>query len=279
MISGSTRLYAIIGDPVAHVRTPVAFNDYFASRNIDAVCLPIQIGRGDLSRGWAGLKSILNLDGFIVTAPHKAQSAELCDALEGDGAYTRVVNTIRREASGRFVGTLFDGRGFVSGLMSQGHPVEGRRFYLAGAGGAGTALGYALAAKGAAAVTIHNRTRSKAEKLVAGISTAFPNCEVRLGTSDASGHAVAVNATSLGLKADDPHAFDIATAEPDALIAEVIMKPQLTPLLAAAKARGHKIHFGTHMLEGQLILMMEFLGVGTPASSVRDRSDEEGRAQ
>jgi shikimate dehydrogenase len=91
VITGTTRLFAIIGDPIGHVRTPMAFNDYFAAREIDAVCLPIHIGRDDLPRGWAGLKSILNLDGFIVTAPHKAESASLCDALEGDGIHTKVV--------------------------------------------------------------------------------------------------------------------------------------------------------------------------------------------
>src|SRR5450756_919245 len=203
MITGTTRLYAIIGDPVAHVRTPMAFNDYFAARNIDAVCLPVHIGRNDLPRGWAGLKSIVNLDGFIVTAPHKAESARLCDEVEGDGVHTKVVNTVRREADGTFTGTLLDGHGFVSGLISQGHEVKGRRIYMAGAGGAGTALAYALAHSGAAALTIHNRTRSKAENLVVGVGKAFPSCDVRLGSSDAAGHHVVVNATSLGLKPDD----------------------------------------------------------------------------
>lgn len=263
MITGTTPLYAIIGDPITHVRTPMAFNDYFAAQKIDAVCLPFHIGRGDLARGWSGLKSLLNLAGFIVTAPHKAQSAELCDALVGDGAYARVVNAVRREPGGRFVGTLLDGQGFVGGLRSNGHKVEGRRFYLAGAGGAGTALAYALAASGAAAVTIHNRTRRKAEKLASNISAAFPCCDVRLGTADAAGHDVVVNATSLGLKPDDMHSFDLGSADAEALVCEVVMKPEMTPLLISAKARGHEIHFGTHMLNGQLALMMEFFGVNT----------------
>ncbi len=90
---------------------------------------------------------------------------------------------MRRESDGKFIGTLLDGRGFVAGLKSHGHKVEGRSFYIAGAGGAGTALAYALAASGANAITIHNRTRSKAEKLVAGVAKAFPNCKVKLGTS------------------------------------------------------------------------------------------------
>jgi len=259
MITGTTRLYAIIGDPIAHVRTPMAFNDYFSARNIDAVCLPVHIGRDDLPKGWAGLKSIANLDGFIVTAPHKAESARLCDSLEG--VHTKVVNTVRREPDGSFSGTLLDGRGFVSGLIKQGHQVRGRRFYMAGAGGAGTALAYALADAGAAALTIHNRTRSKAKKLVADVGEAFPGIDVRVGTADAGGHSVVVNATSLGLKSDDGHSFNLASADPSALVAEVVMKPDMTPLLIAAEKRGHTIHFGIHMLNSQLDLMMQFLGL------------------
>ena len=264
MITGTTRLYAIIGDPIAHVRTPMAFNDYFLARKIDAVCLPVHIGRDDLPRGWAGLKSIANLDGFIVTAPHKAESARLCDRLDGDGMHTKVVNTVRREPDGSFSGTLLDGRGFVSGLIKQGHGVKGQRFYMAGAGGAGTALAYALADAGAAALTIHNRTRSKAERLVAAVGAAFPGIDIRVGTADAGGHAIVVNATSLGLKPDDGHSFDLASADPSALVAEVVMKPDMTPLLIAAEQRGHAIHFGIHMLESQLDLMMQFLGLDHP---------------
>jgi len=261
MITGTTRLYAIIGDPIAHVRTPMAFNDYFRAQNIDAACLPVQIGRDDLPRGWAGLKSIANLDGFIVTAPHKAEAARLCDRLEGDGMHTGVVNAVRREPDGSFSATLLDGRGFVSGLIKQGHPVEGQRFYMAGAGGAGTALAYALADAGAVALTIHNRTRSKAERLVAEVGAAFPGLDVRVGTADAGGHAVVVNATSLGLKPDDGHSFDLASTDPSALVAEVVMKPDMTALLIAAEQRGHAIHFGIHMLNSQLDLMMQFLGL------------------
>jgi shikimate dehydrogenase len=261
MITGTTRLYAIIGDPIAHVRTPMAFNDYFLALNIDAVCLPLQIGRDDLPRGWAGLKSMVNLDGFIVTAPHKAEAAPLCDKLEGDGVHTKVVNVVRREPDGSFSGTLLDGRGFVSGLIKQGHQVKGRRLYMAGAGGAGTALAYALSDAGAAALTIYNRTRSRAEKLVTDVGAAYPNIEVRVGTADASRHDIVVNATSLGLKPDDGHAFNLASADPSALVAEVVMKPDMTPLLIAAEKRGHAIHFGIHMLNSQLDLMMQFLGL------------------
>jgi shikimate dehydrogenase len=261
MLTGTTRIYGIIGDPVAHVRTPMVFNDYFAAHDIDAFCIPIHIGRHELAKGWSGLKAIRNLDGFIVTAPHKAESAQLCDHLVDDGAHTRVVNTVKRQPDGTYIGTLLDGRGFVAGLLKAGHAVAGRSVYVAGAGGAGTALAYALAGSGVARLTIHNRTRAKAEALVKAVAATFPACEVRLGTTDASGHDIAVNATSLGLEPDDAHAFDLASADKAAVIAEVVMKPQMTRLLSAAQARGHDIQDGTHMLDGQLEMMMRFFGL------------------
>ena len=199
MITGTTRLYAIIGDPIAHVRTPMAFNDYFlGAKYRRGVPSGSVLAVTTCRRGWAGLKSMVNLDGFIVTAPHKAEAARLCDKLESDSVHTKVVNVVRREPDGSFSGTLLDGRGFVSGLIKQGHQVKGRRLYMAGAGGAGTALAYALSDAGAAALTIHNRTRSRAEKLVTDVGAAYPNIEVRVGTADASRHDIVVNATSLG---------------------------------------------------------------------------------
>jgi shikimate dehydrogenase len=267
VITGTTRLYAIIGDPVSHVRVPMAFNDYFTTNAIDAVCVAIQTGRDDLPTGWAGLKSIRNLDGFIVTAPHKAGAAELCDSVDRDGAHTGVVNTVRREPDGSFTGTLLDGNGFVAGLRSAGHEIKGRRVYMAGAGGAATALAFALAGSGIAALTIHNRTASKGQKLSERVGATFADCEVRHGSRNAGGHDIVINATELGLNPGDDFSFDLETADKTALFAEVIMKPEFTPLLLAAKERGHRIHSGVHMLSGQLDMMMNFFGLSKAARS------------
>lgn len=264
MITGTTRLYGIIGDPVAHVRTPMAFNAYFVERRIDAVCLPLHIGRDGLADGWCGLQALRNLDGFIVTAPHKQEAARLCDRLVDDGRHVGVANTVRREPDGSFTGTLLDGRGFVAGLRAHGHEPKGRRIYLAGAGGAGHALAFALADAGAAAITIHNRTRSKAEGLAERVGRAYPGCRIAVGSADASGHDVAVNATSLGLEQNDPLPFDLGTVVSEALVAEVVMMPKVTPLLRAAEAAGHRVHHGTHMLDGQLGEMMSFFGLAAP---------------
>ena len=208
-ITGTTRLYAIIGDPVAHVRTPMVFNDDFAKRGIDAVCVAIHVFRGELDAGWPGLKAIANLDGFIVTAPHKAGAQRLSDRLTGDSPHVGVVNAVRRESDGSYTGTLLDGHGFVAGLRAHGYEPSGKRIFIAGAGGAGNALAFALAGSGAKAITICNRTASKAADLVARLQSVYPACEVRHGTRDASGHDIAANATSLGLEPDDQLSFDL----------------------------------------------------------------------
>ncbi len=264
MILGTTRLYAIIGDPIEHVRTPMAFNAHFEAHGIDAVCLPIHVGRDDLDRGWAGLNAIRNLDGFIVTSPHKAGALRLADAAAGDAALAGAVNTVRREPDGRYTGTLLDGLGFVAGLRRHGHEPAGRSVYISGAGGAGNAVAFALARAGAAAITVHNRTRSKAGDLAARLASAWPDCRVALGTADPSGHDMAVNATSLGLQPGDALSFDLDAASPGTLVAEVVMKPDTTALLERAAARGHPVHRGIHMLEGQLSEMMAFFGLPRP---------------
>jgi shikimate dehydrogenase len=263
MITGTTRLFAIIGDPITHVRTPMVFNDYFAAYDIDAVCLPIHIERDRLQAGWSGLNAIANLDGFIVTAPHKAGAKQLSDALTGDSPHVGMVNAVRRERDGSYTGTLLDGHGFVAGLRSQGHEPAGKRIYIAGAGGAGNALAFALAGSGAKAITIFNRTGSKAADLVARLKAVYPGCEVTHGTRNASGHDIACNATSLGLEPGDGLSFDLETVSPPTLVADVIMKPETTKLLVAAAARDCKTHQGRHMLDGQLLMMMEFFGLAT----------------
>ena len=261
-IVGSTRLYAIVGDPIAHVRTPMVFNERFRASGTDAVCVPMHFTLPDLSAAFAALRALQNMDGFIVTAPHKREAAALCDEVVGEGRLVGAVNTVRRDSGGRLVGDLFDGSGFVQGLRERGRDPAGRRVFMMGAGGAGNALAFALARAGVGALTLHNRTSARAEDLARRLRAAYPECDVRVGPRDASGHDIAVNATSVGLAPGDPPPFDVAALPAATLIAEVIMIPETTPLLAAAQARGCPIHFGRHMLDCQVDLMFRFMDAG-----------------
>jgi shikimate dehydrogenase len=260
MISGTTRIYAIIGDPIGHVRTPIRFNEYFAAEGIDAVCVALHVPRDRAETCLAGLKAMPNLDGLVVTAPHKAAVLPFCDSLTAMARLAGAVNVVRRDAGGLFAGTLLDGYGFLAGLRTGGHDPAQKSVFIQGAGGAASAIGFALAEAGARALRFRNRSDLRAAELAHRISAAFPHCDATAGPpGDAD---IAVNATPVGLETDDPLPFDVAELKPGALVAEVLMQPAITRLLETARARGHAVHGGRPMLDHQVSLMFDFLKPG-----------------
>ncbi|HWL29283.1 MAG TPA: shikimate dehydrogenase [Burkholderiaceae bacterium] len=259
MITGITRLYGIIADPVAQVKTPEVLNDYFRRNQQDAVLVPLHVGADGLKEAFAAFRCMKNLGGVIVTVPHKTAAAALCDELGPAGQAIGSVNAIRRTGDGRLVGDMFDGTGFVSGLRTQGRDPAGKRVLLVGAGGAASAIAFALAQARVASLTIANRSVSKAEALVTRLRASFPDVALDVGAADPQGYDLVVNATSLGMKESDPLPLDVSRLSPDTIVAEVIMKPETTALLAAARDKGCTIHYGRHMLDEQVRLLAEFI--------------------
>lgn len=259
-ISGKTRLYGIIADPISHVRAPTLFNPKLAAAGIDAVVVPLHVAPADLPALFAGLRALRNFDGLFVTVPHKTAAAALCDALDDEARMTRAVNAIRRGADGAMRGAMFDGAGFVAGLRADGIEPSGLPAHLVGAGGAAVAIAFALTRAGVARLGLSNRSRAKAEELAARLWASFPGIPVEV-TDDPGDARLIVNATSLGLRADDPMPLDPARLVPSAVVADIIMDPAETRLLRAAAARGLKIHHGRHMLDHQARLLAEFLGM------------------
>ena len=165
-ISGTTRIYAILGDPISHVRTPTSFNARFAEHGRDAICIPLQIPAASFDTCLAGLKAMPNLDGLVVTAPHKTAVMRFCD---GDRTGRAVGRRGQHHTPGCRMagsrGTMLDGYGFVTGLQRQGHDVRGKSVFIQGAGGAASAIGFALAEAGAREIRFRNRTLARAEGL------------------------------------------------------------------------------------------------------------------
>ncbi|MCU1753288.1 MULTISPECIES: shikimate dehydrogenase family protein [Pseudomonas] len=254
-ISGTTRVFAILADPIHHVQTPQAMNRLFSSMGLDQVLVPFHVSPSDLERVVNGLRGIKSLDGFIVTVPHKTAIVDLCDSVSEAARLVGAVNVVTRSSDGKLHGEILDGEGFVSGLRQAGIELEGRAVYLAGAGGAANAIAFALAASGIGWLTIANRSREKATSLVDRLAKAFPDLQVTVGTSDPSGYDLVVNGTSLGLKEGDPLPCDVTLLTADQVVAEIIMKPVITPLLAAAQKVGCRIHEGLPMLLCQIELM------------------------
>lgn len=261
-ITGRTKLYGIIADPIGHVRAPMLFNALFAERGVDAVMVPFHVKPENL-KAWAdGLRATENFGGIVITVPHKLEIAKLCDELGTAGRLIGAINALRRDPDGRLVGDMFDGKGFVAGMRHQGFEVTGKRVLLLGAGGAARAIAFELAAEGVERLTIQNRTPAKAEELAAAVKAAYPKVDARAGSDDPAGHDTIVNSTSLGLKPGDALPMDVSRLTPDMLVAEIIMDPVETALLQAAKQRGCPVHYGRHMLDQQILLLADFLHVG-----------------
>lgn len=260
-ITGHTRVFAILGDPIAQVKTPQVLHPEFARHGFDGVVVPMQVAPENLATLVAGLKGLKNFGGMIVTVPHKTAIVALCDEVAPHAALIGAANCIRREADGRLVATMLDGLGYVAGMRRHGIEPKGKSLYLAGAGGAANAIAFAFAEAGITRLTIANRTRARSDDLARRLATLRPDLPVSTEPASPAGHDLVINATSLGMKEGDAPPLDFAALTADQIVGEVIMAPEMTPLLIAAKAKGCRIHLGKPMLEAQIDLFLQHLRV------------------
>ena len=260
-ITGTTRLFGIIGDPVGPLRSPALFNQAFARLRRDAVFLPFQVPDGALPAAWRGLTLLENLEGLVITMPHKTAVLPLLDALGPTARATGTVNTVRRRPGGGWEGEMFDGEGFRDGLERAGHAVAGATILQIGCGAAGRAIAHALARAGAQRLALHDAASDRAEALVHALRTAHPALRVSVEAPDPRGYAIVVNATPLGLRLGDPLPLESAALRAGQVVADVIPNPEITPLVQAARAAGCATVTGGAMHEGQARLAAAWLGI------------------
>jgi shikimate dehydrogenase len=225
------------------------------------VLVPLQVPADALEAVVGALRRIGNFAGALVSMPHKSAIVPLVDELTPEAALVGAVNVVRRAPDGRLHGTIMDGEGFVAGLRAAKHVVRGAACLLVGAGGAASAIAFALARHGCASLAIVNRTPSRAADLASRVRAAFPATAVRLGDAPDARYYVAINATSLGMHIRDVLPMSRDLVERAALVADCVVAPEMTGLLALAASSGRAIHTGVPMLEAQMSLMLEFMGV------------------
>ena len=258
-ITGHTRFVGILADPIHHVMGPRLLNALYDRLGEDRVMVPMHVAADSLATVVQALRHVASFDGFVATVPHKTAVPALCDGLTAAARQAGAANIVRRTANGRLVGGLLDGLGFVAGLRAHGIEPCGLRVYLAGAGGAASAMAWALAEAGVAGLSVANRSPARAAELLERIAAAHPALPLAVAGADPSGHDLVVNGTSLGLRPDDPLPLDAARLDPAQVVAEIIMQPAETALMAAARARGCRVHPGLPMLEAQVELMAAFM--------------------
>jgi len=249
------RFYCVVGDPVAHSRSPAIHARAFARLALDAVYAPCRVTPAELPAAVAGLRA-LGCAGFNVTVPHKTAVAGLVDRLEGDAARIAAVNCVAPEGSA-LVGHNTDSPGLLRALRQHGVDTSGKAVVV-GAGGSARAAAFALAER-ASGVTVLNRTLARAEELArdlpGAVACGLGSEPSRRALQEA---ALVVQCTTVGLS-DDAVAFDPAQLNPGAAVVDLVYRLPGgdTELVRRTRKRGLRAVDGIDVLVHQAIASLE----------------------
>jgi len=225
--------------------------------------VPMQVPRPALDDVMRGLSATPNVDGLLVTMPHKRTAFGYCATRSERATLLGVVNILRRNSDGTWHGDMLDGLAFVKAQKDHGARPSGSRVLLLGAGGAGSAIALALLDEGVAELVVHDADEARAAGLVELLS-GRGYAGVTTGPPDPTGCDMVGNATPLGMAEDDPLPVAADLLRPSMFVGDVIAGHGLTPFLAAAEAAGCGTANGGQMVEAVQDLMVDFM-TGTAA--------------
>lgn len=265
--SGATRVLFIVGDPIAQVKSPAGVTRELRALGHDTIVVPAHVAPADLKAFFDMARRMPNVDGIIVTVPHKFAAAELSDHLTPRARSIGAANVVRRTADGGWQGDMCDGEGYVAGLRKEGCEPRGKRALLVGAGGAGSAIAHALVDAGVASLALLEADTARCEALAAKLRAYGPVVPT-VGTQDVSAYDLVINATPMGMKPEDPLPVDVATLQAGTFVGCVVTKPAVPPLIEAARGKGLRTMTGAGMFAAVLERMVTFYTEGkTPSLS------------
>ena len=236
--------FGIIGYPIGHSVSPAMHNAAFKHLGLDAIYLKFEVKPENLRDAIFGAKA-LGFKGFNVTIPHKEAVLNFVKPV-GIAKQIGAVNTIDIP---KLEGYNTDAYGALKALESAGVDVEGKVTLVVGAGGAGRAIAFILAEKGAT-VIVTNRTESRGLKLAEDVRKVgdcifypYDKLEDLRGKID-----IIINATPLGMRG-----FEQKLPVPESIIENVVVfdtvyNPLETLLIRTAKKKGCKVVYGIDML-------------------------------
>ncbi len=263
MINGDTLVVAHIGYPTHAFKAPMIYNPYFEQAGINAVVVPMGVQAQDYPAVMACLFKLTNIRGALITMPHKVTTVGLMDELTPTALVAGACNAIRRRSDGSLLGDMFDGAGFVRGVLRKGLKLEGARVLVVGTGGVGCAIAASLAAQRISAIGLYDTNIGSAVGLAARLRHHYPALQVGTGSNDPAGYDLVVNATPMGMNEGDALPLDVSRLAPTTFVGEVVMKTEMTAFLSAARARGCAVQVGSDMLFEQIPAYLEFFGFAT----------------
>jgi shikimate dehydrogenase len=259
-IRGTTALIAHIGFPTHAFKSPLIYNPYFEEAGIDAVVVPMGCRAEHFPTVLSAVFTLTNIRGALITMPHKVAAAALLDEASPAVRIAGSCNAVRRMEDGRLHGDLFDGEGFVRALRRSGCQLDGARALVIGAGGVGAAIASSLAAAGARAIALFDIHADRARALAHRLASVYPSLELTTDTNDPADRDIVANATPMGMHHDDPMPVNVDRIETGTWVSDVVLAPEMTPLLIAAQARGCHVQIGADMLFEQIPAYLEYFG-------------------
>jgi shikimate dehydrogenase len=267
-IDASTRFCAVYGHPIKHSASPAMHNSAFAELDLNWLYAAFDVAPGELRQAIAGAK-VMKFIGLNLTVPHKLIAVEFMDHLDESARKWGAVNTVCFEARNedgqwqrlaqiapdcetelRSVGFNTDADAIVRSLGEDlAVNPRGASVLLLGVGGAGRVAALRLGEEGAGHLFLVNRTEAKAAAIAMELRERFPSINVTLGYPRDQVDLV-INATSLGLKEEDPLPFDdqrFSLTRANAVY-DMIYRPAESKFLRTAKASGCRVANGLGML-------------------------------
>ncbi len=263
IVSGTTKICGVIGDPIEHTMSPVMHNAAFMKLGLDYIYIPFRVKTQELAQAVDGIRA-LNIRGLNVTIPHKVAIMQMLDGLDPLAEKIGAVNTILN-SNGDLKGYNTDATGFLQALLERGFEPGGKKAVILGAGGASRAISYILA-ESDVQLTILNRKLEMdwAEELAWRISHDFKketkamelgydNLATALERAD-----ILVNATSVGMSPDSEETpVPTQLLKADLVVFDIVYNPIKTRLLREAEAAGAQTISGIDMLVWQGAMAFE----------------------
>lgn len=262
--SARARVAGVIGWPVGHSWSPLIHGYWLERLRIDGAYVPLPVAPGSLREAVSGLAAA-GLRGFNLTIPYKQQVVPLLDRLTDEARAIGAVNTVTVASDGALEGHNTDSFGFKEHVRAS-YPqyvrlLTERPAVVIGAGGAARAVVGGLLDLGAGELRIVGRSRAKVENMVADLGrrasrtdNQIVECVDWAEAGQVLNDAVLlVNATPLGMRGWPPLELSLKQLPADAVVADVVYVPLLTPLLQAAETRGNPALDGLGMLLHQAV--------------------------
>ena len=261
MINGNTEIIAHIGYPTHTFKSPMIYNPWFEKAGVNVIVVPMACKGPDYPDFLRAVFKLCNLRGALITMPHKVVTMGLLDAVSPTASIAGSCNAVRINEQGQLQGDMFDGEGFVRGLLRKGVTLANAKALVVGNGGVGCAIAASLAASGVAELALFDVTLASSDGLATRLRRHYPALKVSTGNNDPAGFDVVVNATPMGMNEGDAMPMDTSRIGCHAVVGEVVMKTEMTAFLQAAAARGCTVQVGTDMLFEQIPAYLEFFGL------------------